>query len=131
MSTREIAELTGKEHRHVMRDAREMLEQLGEDVSSFGQMSPDAYGRPQPVLNLPKDLTLTLVAGYSVPLRHHIVTRPKNRRLGRSLQHHQIPRRLKRKTPLAATGSGRRLGQLPASVGRPWGGCSALFPRCP
>lgn len=25
--------------------------------------------------NLPKDLTLTLVAGYSVPLRHRIVTR--------------------------------------------------------
>lgn len=24
---------------------------------------------------LPKDLTLTLVAGYSVPLRHRIVTR--------------------------------------------------------
>jgi phage regulator Rha-like protein len=75
MSTREIAELTDKRHDHVTHDAREMLDQLGEDVPKFGGMSPDAYGRPQPVLNLPKDLTLTLVAGYSVPLRHRIVTR--------------------------------------------------------
>jgi phage regulator Rha-like protein len=75
MSTREIAELTGKEHRNVMRDARNMLEQLGKDVLSFGATYHDAYGRPQPVFNLPKDLTLTLVAGYSISLRAKIITR--------------------------------------------------------
>lgn len=32
-------------------------------------------GRPVPVFDLPKDLTITLVAGYSAPLRHRIVTR--------------------------------------------------------
>lgn len=75
MSSREIAELTGKEHKDVMRDARTMLEQLGMTSAQFCAHLPDSYGRPQPVFNLPKDLTLTLVAGYSVPLRHRIVTR--------------------------------------------------------
>ena len=75
MSSKEIAELTGKRHDHVMRDIRAMLEQLGKDVPSFGGISQDAYRRPLPVFNLPKDLTLTLVAGYNVTLRHRIVTR--------------------------------------------------------
>ena len=57
MSSREIAELTGKEHFHIKRDIKTMLEQLGQDASSFGGMSSDAYGRPQEVFNLPKDLT--------------------------------------------------------------------------
>lgn len=76
MSTREIAELTGKRHDHVMADAKNMLEQLGQGLPGFR----DTYIHPQngqtyPVYNLPKDLTLTLVAGYSVPLRHRIVPR--------------------------------------------------------
>lgn len=75
MSSREISELTGKRHDNVMRDARSMLEALGLDLLSFEGMSSDAYGRPQPVFNLPKDLTITLVSGYSVPMRHRIVTR--------------------------------------------------------
>ncbi len=73
MSSREIAELTGKNHADMMRDIRRMLDDLGEDVSSFAEMSPDSYGRPQPVFNLPKDLTITLVAGYSTVMRHRIV----------------------------------------------------------
>lgn len=75
MSSREIAALTGKEHRNVMRDVREMLESLGMDVLKFEQMAPDSYGRPQPVFHLPKDLTITLVAGYNVAMRHAIVVR--------------------------------------------------------
>lgn len=75
MTSREIAELTGKEHFHVKRDIKVMLEQLGEDASSFGGMSHDAYGRPLEVFHLPKDLTITLVSGYSAPMRHRIVTR--------------------------------------------------------
>ncbi len=75
MSSREIAELTGKNHADMMRDIRRMLDDLGEDVSSFAEMSPDSYGRPQPVFNLPKDLTITLVAGYSTPLRFKIIKR--------------------------------------------------------
>lgn len=75
MSSREIAELTGKEHRHVMRDIRNMLEQLGEVESKFGRYYIAANGKRNPEYHLPKDLTITLVSGYSPVLRHRIVTR--------------------------------------------------------
>lgn len=75
MSSREIAQLTGKEHPNVMRDIRGMLEELGEDALRFEGIYSDAYGREQPCFNLPKDLTITLVAGYNIKVRHAIVTR--------------------------------------------------------
>lgn len=75
MSSREIADLTGKEHFHVMRDIREMLAALAEDESKFGGIYLDAYSREQACFNLPKDLTITLVAGYNVQMRHAIVKR--------------------------------------------------------
>lgn len=75
MSSREIAELTGKAHAHVLRDIRSMLEALGQDQSNFGSIYMDTIGRTFPMFNLPKDLTLTLVSGYDVQMRHKIVTR--------------------------------------------------------
>ena len=75
MTSKEIAELTGKEHFNVRRDIVSMLKQLGKDALSFEGMSTDAYGRPLPVYCLPKDLTITLVSGYNVVMRHRIVTR--------------------------------------------------------
>lgn len=75
MSSREIADLTGKRHDHVMRDIGNMLVDLEIDVPSFGGMSPDAYGRPQPIFNLPHRETLILLTGYSVPMRAKVVDR--------------------------------------------------------
>lgn len=75
MTSREIAELTGKQHKDVLYDIRNMLEQLGQTSAYFSANLPDSYGRPQVGFSLPKDLTITLVSGYSVPLRHRIVTR--------------------------------------------------------
>lgn len=75
MSSREIADLCEKRHDHVMRDIKKMLDDLGEDAPKFGEVFPDAYGRPQPSYRLPKDLTLTLVAGYNVRLRKRIIGR--------------------------------------------------------
>lgn len=75
MTSREIAELTGKDHKNVMADIRSMLDQLCLTSADFLANLPDRYGRPQPAFNLPKDLTITLVSGYSVPVRHRIVTR--------------------------------------------------------
>lgn len=77
MSSREIAELVGKRHDHVMRDIRAMLVELhGDDViPSFGAIYHDAYGREKPCFNLPKRETLILVSGYSTELRARIIDR--------------------------------------------------------
>jgi len=75
MSSREIAERTGKQHFHVKRDVEEMLGSLGEDASKFGCIYRDSMNRAQREYLLPKDLTLTLVSGYSIPLRHKIISR--------------------------------------------------------
>lgn len=75
MSSREIAELTEKNHADVLRDIRNMLEQLGLTASSFASSYKDSTGRTLPAFDLPEDLTITLVSGYSVQMRYRIVKR--------------------------------------------------------
>ena len=75
MSSREIAQLTGKDHRHVLADIRKMFEELGETSAGFSADLPDAYGRPQPAFKLPKRETLILVSGYNVGMRAKIIDR--------------------------------------------------------
>lgn len=75
MSSREIAELTGKEHRHVLSDVRAMLESLEIDCAGFSAQYKDASGKTNPMFNLPKRETLILVSGYSVELRARIIDR--------------------------------------------------------
>lgn len=75
MSSREIAALTEKRHDHVIRDIRAMLAELG-DAPDLGnvQETKDSRGYTAEI-SLPKDLTLTLVAGYNVKLRKRIIDR--------------------------------------------------------
>lgn len=75
MSTREIADLTGKQHKHVLDDTRKMLEELDLTLADFSADLPDAYGRLQPVFLLPKRESLILVSGYSTELRAKIIDR--------------------------------------------------------
>lgn len=75
MSSREIAELCGKEHKNVLADVRKMLEELGIDSAEFSAQYQDSTGRSLPMFSLSKDLTITLIAGYSVSVRHRIVKR--------------------------------------------------------
>ena len=75
MSTREIAELTGKDHKNILADARTMFDQLEIHSAEFSAQYKDSTGRTLPMFNLPKDLTTTLVSGYSIPMRHAIVKR--------------------------------------------------------
>lgn len=65
MSTREIAELTGKEHKNVLRDADKMLEELGIGASKFGSSYLSEQNKELRQLNLPKRECLILVSGYS------------------------------------------------------------------
>lgn len=75
MSSREIAQLTGKEHKHVKRDIEVMLAALEKDAPSFGRIYLDSQNRQQTEYHLDRDLTETLITGYSVPLRFRVVTR--------------------------------------------------------
>jgi len=76
MTSREIAELTGKAHGHVLRDCANMFEQL--DIPYKGYIQN--WTHPQNGNNyieyaLDKDLALCLVSSYSAPLRLKIITR--------------------------------------------------------
>ena len=76
MSSREIAELTGKEHKNVIRDVRERARALGEDGSDLSHLVERKDGRGYTAeFLLDRALTETLLTGYSIPLRHRVVTR--------------------------------------------------------
>lgn len=75
MSSREIAELTDKRHDHVIRDIEKLLDENEIDRPKFGGVYLDAKGEQRKCYNLPKDLTITLVAGYRSDLRLKIVRR--------------------------------------------------------
>lgn len=75
MTSREISDLTGKEHRNVARDIKTMLEDLKIDALSFERIYLDGSNRKQTEYQLPKDLTLTLVSGYNVVMRKRIIDR--------------------------------------------------------
>ena len=75
MSSREIAELTGKRHSDVMRDIRVMLLELRLPERKFASSYFDSNGQERPAMELNKELTETLVSGYSIKLRHAIIKR--------------------------------------------------------
>jgi phage regulator Rha-like protein len=75
MSSREIANLTGKEHKHVLDDVRKMLIELDIQSADFTADYKDPKGRTYQMFNLPKRETLILVSGYSIQLRAKIIDR--------------------------------------------------------
>lgn len=77
MSSREIAELTGKEHKNVIRDIRAMrgeLEKDGSDLSHEIREEVDARGYAA-CIHLTREMTELLLTGYSVPLRLKVIRR--------------------------------------------------------
>jgi phage regulator Rha-like protein len=87
MTTVEIAKYTGKEHRNVLADTRKMLAELysEKDVLNFKQIYKDAYGREQRCYSLEKADVLTLVSGYSIPLRAKIIRRIEELESGKAI----------------------------------------------
>lgn len=75
MTSREIAELTGKRHADVSRDIRVMFDDLQIDVSRFAHIYLDALNRQQTEYLLDQELTFTLVTGYSTKLRNAVIKR--------------------------------------------------------
>ena len=75
MSSLEIAELTGKQHKHVLTDIRNMLNSLNIESAVFTADYKDSKGRTYPCYNLPKNETLCLVSGCSPQMRMAIIKR--------------------------------------------------------
>ena len=75
MTSLEIAEVTGKQHQHVMRDIRAILSQ-GVDASNFGLTSyTDKSNRQSSCYELTKKGCLILASGYDALLREKIINR--------------------------------------------------------
>ena len=78
MTSREIAELTGKNHADVMRDIRNMVEQLTK-AEMLSCAKSTTYtgkdGRQYPQYELDKDTCLTLLLGYDAVARMKVVKR--------------------------------------------------------
>ena len=76
MSSRDIAELTDKEHKHVLRDCLTMFEELGLDPMGYAQnWTHPQNGQTYIEYLLPKDLVETLITGYSIKLRYQVIQR--------------------------------------------------------
>lgn len=85
MSSREISVLTGKLHKNIMADCRTMFEALNLQSAEFSADYQDDKGRTYQEFLLGQDLTMTLVMGYSIPLRHKVAKRWRELESGEAL----------------------------------------------
>ena len=75
MTSVEIAEVTGKMHKHVLRDIRNLLEQ-GVNETNFGLVEyKDKKGETRPMYQLTPKGCLILASGYDPVLRERIVNK--------------------------------------------------------
>lgn len=102
MSSLEVAELTGKEHKNVMRDIRTLLDQgvaqLNFELSSY----KDTTGRKLPCYNLTKKGCLILASGYDAKLREKIIDRWEELEEAKQTGGFQIPQSYSEALMLAA-----------------------------
>ena len=75
MTSIEIADLTDKRHNNVLRDIRNMLDELGIDAPNFEHIYLDAYKREQTMFKLNRKLTDCLLTGYSAKARMMVIER--------------------------------------------------------
>lgn len=84
MTSREIAELTGKAHFNVLADIRKMLAELKEDELKFQAIYLDSMNRQQTEFVLDRELTDTLLTGYSAIARRAVIARWRKLEAGNS-----------------------------------------------
>lgn len=79
MSSLEIAELTGKEHKNILRDIRNLLDegvqQLNFEQSFIIRTLPNGGTKQEPCFNVTKKGCLILASGYNALLRERIINR--------------------------------------------------------
>lgn len=73
MDSRDIATLTHKKHKNILRDIRDMYVKLGRLKNELTYL--DSQGKTQPYYLLDYEDTITLLTGYSVKLRSVVVKR--------------------------------------------------------
>lgn len=108
MSSLEIAEVTGKQHSNVMRDIRNILEQLEDrrqfnfELSSRTQSMPKGGSKEVSCYILTKKDCLLLASGYDANLRAKIINRWEELETGKSTPAYQIPSSFSEALMLAA-----------------------------
>ena len=75
MTSLEIAEVTGKQHKNVMRDIRELLEQGVNQLNFEPVEYTDKKGEKRPCYRLTPKGCLILASGYNALLREKIINR--------------------------------------------------------
>ena len=75
MSSVEIAELTGKQHKHVKTDIVKLLNELELRHADFSESLKNNQNQSVLVYNLPKRECLVLISGYSIKMRAAIIDR--------------------------------------------------------
>lgn len=99
-----IAELTGKNKSHVFRDARMMIELVKKDDPKLDhnnfQILTDVRGYTSEI-QLDKNLTMTLITGYSIELRYAVMKRWKELEEAQANTVLTVPHNLKEALELA------------------------------
>ena len=75
MTSREIADLIGKKHKHVLAEIEEMLYELCISPTDFAVALPDSHGQMKPCFNLPKRETLILLTRHPSPMCQRVIDR--------------------------------------------------------
>jgi len=77
MSSRDIADMTGKRHDHILRDIDKLVADLSPNLGAGYKSTTyeDANGVPRRMYEMDKEATLCLVAGYDVSVRMKIIKR--------------------------------------------------------
>ncbi|MGL4674201.1 MAG: Rha family transcriptional regulator [Wohlfahrtiimonas sp.] len=100
MSSKEIAELTGKRHDNVLADIRKMLAEINSPIKK-GQYK-DSTNRTLPMLLLDRDEVECLITGYSAKLRMAVIRRLRELENNNPAPVPQIPTNLPDALRLAA-----------------------------
>ena len=102
MTSLEIAEVTGKQHAHIMRDIRTLLDQ-GVAESNFGLGSyKDKNNQERPCYELTKKGCLILASGYDALLREKIINRWEELETKEREDNFQVPKSFSQALLLAA-----------------------------
>ena len=103
MSSREVANLMGKHHSHVLRDIKSLISQEAINESNFGLVEyMDAKGEVRPEYLLDFDATMTLITGYDAKRRAIVIKRWRELETGVATPAFQIPQTLPEALRLAA-----------------------------